>query len=754
MTFKEFVRKHFPDARPSGKGFKAKCPVHDDRIPSLSLNEGDRGQVLVYCHAGCSTESIVATLGVLPNDLFTGHQHTSVAVPSRQQKQGFSTADDAAKVYRLGEPDSQWAYRDAKGKEVGRTLRWNRLAGKEIRPLSVLQNGWSLSFPPAPRVLFNLPAVVADSTAVIYVVEGEKTVDALTSLGFLGTTSMGGAQSPRHSDWSALAGRSVVILPDNDEPGRKYAGAVTRLLHLVGATVRIVELPGLPEGGDVADLFDQCTTAEERNVLQKQIEDLTSGAKEVTMTSHPDPAPFTFQPFPTHVLPDTVRAIVVEAARSIGCNEAAVAPACLTGLGVVIGNWQLRIKEDWVAPPVIWTVLAAESGQRKSPAIDITLDFFRARQVEHDKRFVERPRGGEKNDAARPSRLWTDNGTIEGLGKDIATNPKGILFGCDELATWLGALGKYGKGKGITDEVGWFCSRYGGRGSSSSRADADRTVLCVDGLLGISGATTPGTLRELLGPSIRESGLLARLLICIPPKQPRVLSADSISATTKQAYHDLLGTLLADAELKIADLSSAAWSEFQAFVEAHGEETDSTEDRHLQAAFSKLEELPARLALIIHVAEGGKGEVTAATMLRAIAITEWFKAQARRSYAFLFDPALPESLAKAEAERITGEKVLAFMAGRGEVTVSDLQAGCYALRGSADKARALMEPLVASGKVIASDHPAGSKGGRPTIKYELARHSLSAQPPETWEIEGCADADVATEEVTDWTVVE
>jgi hypothetical protein len=405
---------------------------------------------------------------------------------------------------------------------------------------------------------------------------------------------------------------------------------------------------------------------------------------------------------------------------------------------------------------VIWTVLAAESGQRKSPAIDITLDFFRARQVEHDKRFMERPRSKEKNDVARPSRLWTDNGTIEGLGKDIAVNPKGILFGCDELATWLGALGKYGKGKGITDEVGWFCSRYGGRGSSSSRADADRTVLCVDGLLGITGATTPGTLRELLGPSIRESGLLARLLICIPPKQPRVLSADSISATTKQAYYELLGTLLADTELKSAGLSSAAWSEFQAFVEAHGEETDSTEDRHLQAAFSKLEELPARLALIIHVAEGGEGEVTAATMQRAIAITEWFKAQARRSYAVLFDPALPESLAKAEAEaeRVRGEKALAFMADRGEVTVSELQAGCYALRGSADEARALMEALAASGKVVAVEHQSGCKGGRPTIKYGLAKHSLSAQPPETREIEGCADADVATEEVTDWRLVE
>jgi hypothetical protein len=750
MTLGEFVQSHFSDARPSGNGFKCRCPAHADRNPSLSIYQRPGDRVRLKCFAGCAEEEIIRALGVRKQNLFTDHQQTSVAGRAHQPSRVFATAEEAAKAHGLGEPHRGWAYCDATGKEVGRTLRWDRPGGKEIRPLSVRPDGWSLCAPPAPRHLFNLPALIASETAVAYVVEGEKKVDALTSLGFLATTSMGGASAPHKSDWSVLADRSVVILPDNDEPGRKYAEAVTRLLHLAGATVRIVELPGLPEGGDVADLFDQCASDQERKALRERIENLTSAAEEVTMSSHAAPSPLTFEPFPSGALPETVRAIVIEAARSIGCDEAAIAPACLTGLGVAIGNWRLKIKGDWTAPPVIWTVLAAESGQRKSPALDITLDFFRARQAEQDRKFLERPRSKDRNDGVRPFRIWTDNGTIEGLGKDIATNPKGILFGCDELATWLGALGKYGKGKGVTDEVGWFCARYGGRGSSSSRADADRTVLCVDGLLGITGATTPGTLRELLGPSIRESGLLARLLICIPPKQPRLLSDDSISATTKKAYHELLDALLAEGEPKTAALSSGAWNEFQSFVVAHGEETDSTEDRHLQAALSKLEELPARLALILHVAEGGGGEVTTETMRRAIAITGWFKAQARRSYAILFDPDLRESLAKTEAERITEKKVLAFLVGRGAVTVSELQAGCHDLRGSADGARALIERLVASGKVVAVEHPSGSKGGRPTTKYELASHPLSAQPPQTREISGCADTDATENEDADW----
>ena len=47
-----------------GSGFIAKCPAHEDRNPSLSIKEGGDGRVLLFCHAGCPTENIVAALGV------------------------------------------------------------------------------------------------------------------------------------------------------------------------------------------------------------------------------------------------------------------------------------------------------------------------------------------------------------------------------------------------------------------------------------------------------------------------------------------------------------------------------------------------------------------------------------------------------------------------------------------------------------------------------------------------------------------
>src|SRR5262249_9150762 len=62
MTASELAQRL--NARRSGSGWSAKCPAHDDANPSLSIKEGKDGKVLLNCFAGCSTESVVAALGL------------------------------------------------------------------------------------------------------------------------------------------------------------------------------------------------------------------------------------------------------------------------------------------------------------------------------------------------------------------------------------------------------------------------------------------------------------------------------------------------------------------------------------------------------------------------------------------------------------------------------------------------------------------------------------------------------------------
>ena len=61
---------------------------------------------------------------------------------------------------------------------------------------------------------------------------------------------------------SRAAGPSYVIA-DNDDAGRSPRRDVARKLHGIAASVRILELPGLPEKGDVSDWLDAGHTVDE-----------------------------------------------------------------------------------------------------------------------------------------------------------------------------------------------------------------------------------------------------------------------------------------------------------------------------------------------------------------------------------------------------------------------------------------------------------------------------------------------------------
>lgn len=105
------------------------------------------------------------------------------------------------------------------------------------------------------RVLYRLPEVLetAGRGDTVYICEGEKDVDNLHQLGLVATTNPGGAGKWRDDYSDALRGAHVVILPDNDEPGRKHAEVVAKSVSAKARTVKIVELPGLPKAGDVTD---------------------------------------------------------------------------------------------------------------------------------------------------------------------------------------------------------------------------------------------------------------------------------------------------------------------------------------------------------------------------------------------------------------------------------------------------------------------------------------------------------------------
>jgi DNA primase len=70
----EKILERFEGATPCGDGYMVKCPYHNDKTPSLSIREVENGNILMYCHAGCETENIIAAVDLEWQDLFNNRR--------------------------------------------------------------------------------------------------------------------------------------------------------------------------------------------------------------------------------------------------------------------------------------------------------------------------------------------------------------------------------------------------------------------------------------------------------------------------------------------------------------------------------------------------------------------------------------------------------------------------------------------------------------------------------------------------------
>lgn len=159
-----------------------------------------------------------------------------------------------------GQASALWRYADAQNRTLGYVARFETPEGKVILPLCFGQYGtgrpqWVWKALPEPRPLYGLPDLQRTDSPVL-LVEGEKTADVAQVL-FPHCTVLtwsGGANAVGKANWSPLAGRAVIIWPDNDEPGFKAALEIATLLQSIAVSIRVVLPPAnLPEKWDVVD---------------------------------------------------------------------------------------------------------------------------------------------------------------------------------------------------------------------------------------------------------------------------------------------------------------------------------------------------------------------------------------------------------------------------------------------------------------------------------------------------------------------
>lgn len=661
--------------------------------------------------------------------------------------------------------ECDYPYHDADGQHVLSQVRYSSPSAKTFRPLCRTGRTWKPGAFKNNSPLYRLGDLSVSPEERVHVVEGEKDSDALAELGLVATTSQGGAQAAKKTDWSPLAGRDVVVLPDNDAAGRKYAEEVRRILLSLNppAEVRVVDLPGLDAKADCFDFIEDRRAAElEDDAIRAEIERLVSDAPE-RQAERPTLATDNYTPFPLRSLPEPVRSFVVEAASMISCDPAYVALPLMAALASAIGaSRSIKLKDGWTEPSTLWTAIVARSGSMKSPAFRAALEEPHRREILAQKRYKEQLREYEehqkrlkvqkkRNATSKPSRRVVveddpeepekprleqhvvDDTTVEALCVVLDENPRGVLLARDELSAWFGSFNEYKRGGG-SDEGRWL-SIHGAHPLKINRKTGDKKIISVPlPFVSIAGGIQTRVLRRVLGDEFRASGLAARLLMAMPPERPKQWSEETVSTATREKMRRLFDSLR-ELDMDCDDdglafprpirLNPAAKRVWVQFVDAHGEEQAREMDDDIVSAWSKLEGYAARFALVFHVVRWAAGDgtlrredsVDRKSISDGIQLSQWFGGETRRIYAVLREGADDES------KRIMVERIR--MAG-GHIKVRDWQrARSWA---TTEEAEAELRPLVEAGFGTFRITTPGPKGGRPSKSFVL--HDAPITPPD------------------------
>lgn len=257
FTFEQ-ARKYFeyrlPDEKvPARDSFTARCPFHPDRTASLSVK---LSEAVWMCHAGCGSGGILDFERMMfPGGDLDSWWETITKVcgldPNKRGKR------------ELGTLVATYDYHDAAGKLVFQKQRFEPKNFVQRAPNG--KGGWEYTLKNVDKPLYRLPELIV--SRIVMVAEGEKDADALAALDwpslsngkpFPATAATCNFDGAGPGKWKPtygpyFAGRTAIIFPDNDAPGKAHAREVAENVSRYAHHVKIVELPEMPEHGDVSD---------------------------------------------------------------------------------------------------------------------------------------------------------------------------------------------------------------------------------------------------------------------------------------------------------------------------------------------------------------------------------------------------------------------------------------------------------------------------------------------------------------------
>ena len=202
-------------------------------------------------------EGSEAYVHMLTGDCMCGAQHDLAA--GGQERNG----DNRRRKGQRGRIVETYDYTDERGELLYQTVRFKPKDFRQRRPNG--RGGWEWDLQDVRLVPYRLPELIAAPTdSLALICAGEKDTDRARELGLVATTNPLGEGKFRDEYAEHFRGRPAAVIAHNDQPGREHAEKVARSLYGKATSVKVVQLPDVPEdGGDLSDWVDAGGTDDE-----------------------------------------------------------------------------------------------------------------------------------------------------------------------------------------------------------------------------------------------------------------------------------------------------------------------------------------------------------------------------------------------------------------------------------------------------------------------------------------------------------
>jgi hypothetical protein len=620
------------------------------------------------------------------------------------------------------------------------------------------QREWRRKGFSGPRPLYGLDRLAARPDAPVLVVEGEKTADAATRRfkDYVVVTSPSGSNAARKAEWSPLKGRRVVIWPDADEPGSKYADTVADLLQGIAASTEVVAIPStMPRGLDLADNVPPGLNDDEISHLSAAARPatITNGWPAVTsITSTLPPV----EPFIPELLPEAIRDYVMDIADRQQSPPDFVAASAICGIAAVVGN-RVRVRpkqnDDWEIVPNLWGAIIGRPSAMKSPAMQAALGPVYAIIDELRKKWEEEIKSAEIDDALpnlnakdakrkaekafqsgdlisareileglagadddKPPcpRIVVNDATVEKLGELLNENPRGLLLIRDELPGFLANMEREDR----QSERAFYLEAFNGDGRFTYDRIGRGTVHIEHCTVSIIGGLQPSRIAPIVRGAISgtsNDGLIQRFQMVVWPDDigswqwvDRKPDA-SARLAYEQVFRDLYDLPMGNPEhpvvLRLSKESQALFQEWMTEIQA--EARSGTMPPTLESHILKMPKTVVSLALLFELIDGGRSEVNECAMRMALGWAEYLRSHANRLYSS--GSTVIEDRARLILERCNQLPE--------EFTARAVHQKDWAGLSDRDVVEAAIELLVSTNHCRPVEKPPTAAGGRPSVVY-------------------------------------